>query len=350
MKKVLVLIVTALLMSACGTKEVSNKSDLSESLDTTTPTTIDEPAEIAIEKMQVSSSIIPLSSVINAVGGEYVEVENIVPAWVSPHGFDLSAKQMASISKSRIVFLTWLEHIDWFLEKSTDAEKQVHLADWMELLEAPAHAHDDHGDEHKDDDHHEEENHKDEHDEDDHDDKHWDEHGDVHDKDPHVWLGKDNIIEIAKKVRDELSTQAPEHNEYFDKNTLAFISEIEVVYSDFSNKIDGKIPAEFIVFHDAYNYFMQSVGMDMNLKVPFSENVLHDVWTAHMAELIEEIELHGIKHAFTEPQFSGWVLEKLANDYDLKVWTLDPIGTDPSASGYIENLRSNLENISIIYE
>lgn len=55
--------------------------------------------------IQVTSSIIPLSSVVNTIGGDYVEVNNIVPAGVSPHGFDLSARKMAEVENSQIVFL-----------------------------------------------------------------------------------------------------------------------------------------------------------------------------------------------------------------------------------------------------
>jgi zinc transport system substrate-binding protein len=55
----------------------------------------------------------------------------------------------------------------------------------MELLESSGH------------DDHSEEGHEDEHN-DEHEDEHEDEeYNDVHDKDPHVWLGKENIITIA---------------------------------------------------------------------------------------------------------------------------------------------------------
>jgi zinc transport system substrate-binding protein len=104
MKKILLLLITALLISSCGTTELTNETSSEKNIETTSTT--DTEVAVTNEKVQVSSSIIPLSSVINAVGGEYVEVENIVPAGVSPHGFDLSAKQMASISESKIIFLT----------------------------------------------------------------------------------------------------------------------------------------------------------------------------------------------------------------------------------------------------
>ena len=65
--------------------------------------------------------------------------------------------------------------------------------------------------------------------------------------------------------------------------------------------------------------------MDMNLKVPFSENVLHDTGTAHLAELIEEVELHNISHAFTEPQFASGNLNRFASEYNVEIGILDPL-------------------------
>ncbi len=302
-----------------------------------------------IETTRVSSSIIPLSSVINTIGWDYVEVNNIVPAGVSPHGFDLSAQQMVDIEKSAVVFLTWLEHIDGFMEKAVPEEKQIHLADGIVLLESSGH--DDHGeDEHTDEEHADNEHHEDEEEhskEEHHEDTHSD---DAHNKDPHVWLGKKNITVIAQKIRDDLSVIMPEHAAYFSANTESFITQLNTLYSDFEFKTSGKTPQEFIVFHDAYNYLMDSVWMNPDLKVPFSQNVLHETWTAHMVELIEEVEVHWIKYVFKEPQFSDNNLEKFADEYNLTLATLDPLGTDPTANGYINNISANLTALSNIYE
>ncbi len=334
MKKIYVALVLGFLLASCGQNTPVGEN----------PVTLEENPQL-----QVTSSIIPLSSVIHSIGWDYVEVNTIVPAGVSPHGFDLSARQMVEIEKSDIVFLLGLEEIDWFLKKSAPAEKQVHLADGIALLVAAAHSHDEDtyeegektvgNEDIRSDEHHEDEHHHDEH---------ADEH--AHDKDPHVWLGKENITVIAQKIREELSVILPEQAAYFSQNTDTFITELEQIYTDFEAQVTGKSPREFIVFHDAYNYLMQSVGIDTSLRIPFSENVLHETGTAHMVKLIEEIELHGVKYVFREPQFSDGNLQSFALEYNLSLWILDPLGTDASAPGYLQNLRNNLENLSVIYE
>ena len=356
MKKLFIVILLSFLVVSCWT----NKNQQLQPQVEPTNVSVSEPVQ---EKLLVTSSIIPLSSAVEAIGGDYVDVNNIIPAWVSPHGFDMSAKQRAIVEDAEIVFFTGLDHIDGFLEKSVPENLQVHLADWIELIEIEEHEHhDDHEDEHKEDDHHDDEhedhhddnNHKDEHDhveEDDHeDDEEHDDHHDDHSSDPHVWLGKDNIIAIAKKIEMELSEKLPEQATYFTENRQKFENDLNAIYEDFSLKIQGKTPQEFIIFHDAYNYLFESIGLDRNLKIPFSENILHDTGTAHMAELIDEIKLHNIKHIFREPQFSDSNLQKFVDEYDLQIGTLDPLWTDVSSEGYLKNIQNNLDTLINIYE
>jgi len=337
------------MLASCGTQESRDISNVEEEVTTITS----EEKVVADEAISVSASIVPIASVINTVGWEYVDVNTIVPAGVSPHGFDLSAQDVVALENSEITFVIGLEQIDGFLEKSLEGKTHVELAEGMELLEAAAHDHSDHGDEHVDEmftgwnqeihGAHDEDEHEDEH-------EHEDEDEHNHSVDAHVWLGKDNITAIAERVRDELSKILPEQAELFAENTKIFKTDLEAIYSDFAEITAGKSAREFIVFHDAYNYLMQSAGIDMNLKIPFSENVLHETGTAHMVELIEEIELHGVKNIFSEPQFSDGNIQKFAQQYNLTLGTLDPLGTDDSATGYIQNLKINLDNLSLIYE
>jgi len=380
MKKYIIALCAIVILSSC-----QNQGDT-----TTNSDAISKNQEV----LTISSSIIPISSVINMVGWGFVDVNTIIPAGVSPHWFDISPRDLVTLEKSDITFLIGLEQIDGFLEKPLEGKRHVELAEWMELLEATGHNHSEHDDEHHDEEHehdeyvediytgwnqeihgahdegeehhhddHSDEEHEDhEHDEDKHDDEHEhdehsdkehkgeEDHHDEHSVDAHVWLGKDNIIMIAKKIRDELSDILPEQAEYFSANVEVFTADIENIYTTFKEDNEWKTPREFIVFHDAYNYMMQSAGIDINLKVPFSENVLHQTGTAHMAELIEEIELHWVQNIFTEPQFSDGNVEKFAQQYNLSVGTLDPIGADESASWYLKNLQENLSNLSLIYE
>lgn len=361
MKKILVSILFLFVLTSCG---LSKEASLTPQETGNTANT-ENSVETKETQTQVTTSIIPLASVVNTIGGEHVNVNNIIPAGVSPHGFDMSAKDMVALKNTDLVFMVGLEHIDGFLEKAAEGKSQVHLANGMELLAGTPHEHhDDHEDHHDHEDeheHHEETEHTDAHNDehthdshehhDDHkDEDHHDEHEHNHDKDPHVWLGKENIITIAGKIRDELATVMPEHADYFSANLQNFESDLNALYEDFAKKHEGKTPTEFIVFHDAYNYLLESASIPQDIKMPFSENVLHETSVAHMKELTDEIEKHGIKTLYKEPQFNVKALEELAWKYNLDILTLDPLGKNENAGGYIENIKNNLDSLGAIYE
>ena len=348
MKKVLLILIASLLLTSCGQSKVEIENNI-----------VVKEIEKKEEKIKVTSSIIPISSIINKIWWEYVEVNNIVPAWVSPHGFDLSVKQRQEIEDSKIVFLVWLEHIDWFLEKAVNEEKKVNLSKWISLLKATEHEdHDDHSedehhDEHEEKNHlhehdehwHEDDEHHEEHDEDEeHEDEHW------HQYDPHIWLWKENIAIISETINKKLTELLPEQEDFFNKNKEELIKQVDELYLQFLNKTDWKTSTKFIVFHDAYNYLMESIWMDLENKVVFSENVLHESGTAHIAELIKEVEQKWIKNIFKEPQFSDWLVEKFSLEYNLEIWSLDPIWVDFSKDWYLKNIESNINNISKVYE
>lgn len=284
------------------------------------------------EKIKVSSSIIPISSIVNYIWENEVEVENIIPAWVSPHDFELTPQNLVALEKSQVVFSIWLEHIDWFLEKSQNKNK-VNLSDWINLLEAEEHHHDE--DEH----HNEKEDHENE--------EHKDEEN--HDKDPHIWLGEENLKIISEKITKKLSEIKPEKKEIFEKNKANFDSEIENIFKKFREENTNKKANHFIVFHDAYNYLLKSVNINSDKKEVFSENVSAEINPAHLKELLQEIKEHKIKIIFKEPQFNSKQMENFAKENNLKLLDLDPVWTDFTKEWFIKNLKNNLENLKNIY-
>ena len=66
--------------------------------------------------IKIETSIVPIASLTNYIGWDFVEVNSIVPAWVSPHGYDLKPEQMVDIAESDLVIYLDLEHIDGFLD------------------------------------------------------------------------------------------------------------------------------------------------------------------------------------------------------------------------------------------
>jgi ABC-type Zn uptake system ZnuABC Zn-binding protein ZnuA len=69
-----------------------------------------------------------------------------------------------------------------------------------------------------------------------------------------------------------------------------------------------------------------------------------------MKELIDEITENWVKVIFKEPQFNDSNLQKLASEYNLIIDSLNPLGSDSSKDGYIQNYKDNLVKLEKIYE
>ena len=283
------------------------------------------------KKIKITTSIVPLASIANYVGWKYVEAHSLVPAGVSPESFNLKPNQMIDIQKSDLIVYLWLEHIDWFLNKAVEGKKNIVLAkDWIELLKWENHDKNKEGGEEEEEHHHHEEE--------------W------HDINPHIWSNSANAYIIAKHIVNELVKIQPENAEYFNKNLQSFKSKLELAKNDFIKNTKNKKQNHFINFHDAYGYLYKELNVNETKKHIFRANVLSDPNSSDMKNLIDDIKKDNIKVAFKEPQLDASSLQKLGKEYNLTIFTLDPLGTDESADWYIKNYTNNLKSLENIYK
>jgi len=279
------------------------------------------------EELKIVSSVIPLSSMINYIWWDYVSVENIVWAWVSSHTFSLSISQMTKIEKSDLVINVWLEHADWFLDKAIVWKDNLKLSEWINLLDLKEEDHDDN-------DKHEEEGH----------DEHWIE------KDPHIWNSFTNSKIMAENISKKLTELEPKYKDIFEKNLLSFNKELDDLKSNFEEKVKWKKQSKFIIFHNAYNYLFKDLGIDEENKLVFRKNVLSEPNSVEMKKLIDNIKKYNLKVAFVEPQFTDSTLLKIAKEYNIQIFTLDPLWENTSREWFIDNFKNNLDSLYNIYE
>lgn len=318
---------------------------------------------------KVSTSILPLASLVNTIWGEYVSVNNIVGAGKSPHGFDLKPSHLIDIKKSEAVVMIGMDHIDGFLEKSLKEKNTLRLEEGIERMEMWAHTHEHeehetHKEHHEDEDTHEADHHDKDHDshekeehhehdthhnEDTHEEHDEHEHG-AHEQDPHIWNSPKNAELLAKKIATFLGTIDSKNKKTFETNATTFVEQMQQLVTEFKKNTRGKEQQYFIVFHDAHNYLLRDLEIDADKKLVFRKSVLNEPNSNDMKDLIDEIEEHQVKIAFVEPQFQNTNFEKLAKKYEIEVFTLDPLGTDEAAGGYMKNMTNNLKSLEKIFQ
>lgn len=391
MKKIIIVLSLLFLLSSCNNSEEAKNVSKNKQ-------------EQKIEKLQIITSIIPLASIANYIGWEYVEANALVPSWVSPHSFDLKANQMVDIEKSDLIVYLDLEHVDWFINKAIEKKNNViAVKKGINLIESSEQHNDEHFEEEHSEEHenesfahiceengwifieefnecewlseetcneaggefnecasacrnnpeaeictmqcvlvcsaHKENNHE----------EHKNEE-ESHSLDPHIWGNTENAYIIGKTIVDAFVKIRPDKKEYFEENLESFKNELDVIKRDFEEKRKSKKQIDFIVFHDAYNYLFQELNIDQTKKHIFRSNMLNDPNSNEMKQLIDEIKNKWIKIAFKEPQLDASSLKKMAEEYGLEIYVLNPLGENVSKNGYIKNYKNNLESLEKIYE
>lgn len=247
-----ILLLSLLTLAACGETETGSG----------------ESAE-SDAKLQVYTTVYPLTYFTERIGGDLVEVQSVYPAGANEHTFEPTQQDMIAIAEADLMFYIGLG-LEGFIDsaKGTLEGEDVEfaaLADSIsdEQLEA-ALAHDEEA--HEEDGHTEEEG---EHaDEDSHEDEgeHEEEAGhDGHDHgstDPHVWISPTLSQNLADSIKDSLIAQDPDNQETYETNHAELISELEELDTKFSELHERVSKDTFFVSHAAFTYLSEPYGFE----------------------------------------------------------------------------------------
>lgn len=332
--------------------------------------------QTASAEIKVAVTIKPLHSLAAKVMAGVSEPSLILPDGASPHAYALRPSDMRKLSDADLIVRVDPE-FETFLAKATKSAKKGRTifdamhAKGMELLEIresglwEGHNHD-HGDEegHEDDKHDHEKDHadgaKEKHDHDKHDHEHEKEHAhkakDKHDHDKHdhdddkehahkaehgehddhgetdmhVWLKPENAIAIVKSLANTLASIDAKNAKTYQANAAKAVAEMSSLSATLEKKLHPVEGKKYFVFHDAYQYFETSFGMQAVGSI--SLNADRQPGARRIQELRERIKGAGdITCVFAEPQFNPRTVKALVHGTNVRAGVLDPIGVGIAA-------------------
>ncbi|MGH1464718.1 MAG: zinc ABC transporter substrate-binding protein [Cognatishimia sp.] len=300
---------------------------------------------------KVVADIAPVHSLVARVMQGIAEPALIMPAGASPHNYAMRPSEARALQQADVVFWVGEDLTPW-LERSVDTLAKGAIS--VELLHAEgglllpmretavfaadndpddAHGedahhdgeHEEHHDDHKDEDahdaHDEHDDHADHAEEGAHEDEH--DHHDHDGDDPHVWLAPENAKIWLGLIAETLSDIDPNNAEMYSVNAAAAVSELDGLTKRMRADLAPYAATPFVVFHDAYQYFETSVGLQASGALQFSDASKPSA--ARLREIQHEIDEHGIQCVFAEPQYNDSIIHAVAPD-DVKIGLLDPLG------------------------
>ena len=143
--------------------------------------------------------------------------------------------------------------------------------------------------------------------------------------DPHGWLDPDNGKTWLDVIATELSKIDPDNADIYFDNVTQGKTDIDAVISEIEATLAAFRGTNFIVYHDAYQYFEKR--FDVLAAGSISLGDVSDPSPARIAEIHQTVEDLDMTCVFSEPQFNPELVATVVDGAKAKARVIDPLGT-----------------------
>jgi ABC-type Zn uptake system ZnuABC Zn-binding protein ZnuA len=262
------------------------------------------------DKIRVVTTSADLKSLVEAVGGDHVEVESLAAPEQDPHSVEVKPTQLARLRRAALVVKIGLDHEPWLARLPVshvpvvDASKSVRLLQTETprlRVERKAHAH---------------------------------AFGNTH-----YWLDPYNARPITASILDALVRLRPDDKPLFEANREAFHARLDDRIREWEAALKPYRGTKAIVVHDSWAYFADRFGLDIvaaaepNPGVPPSP--------AELAMLFQRMQESDVRLLIADPHANPALVQYITEKGGAKPVTLLPSGTD-----YIGLLEENVRRLA----
>ena len=313
----LVVLLAGLAIACQQSAPVASETQVSEQT-----TTVSESAT-ETEKLNISATIFPVYDIARQIVGDKGNVTLVMDPGDSPHTYETTPSDMIEVSKADLILAIGNELDHWIENMVEDSSAEIVTVDANIALRPYEDEHDDH------DDH------------DGHDDHEGHNHGEF---DPHYWLSAKNGKIMAANIAAAISEIDPDNSDYYQANVSTFQSSIDEINTQIVELATPIASKPFIPLHDAWYYYSEE--FNLNIVDNFFPGGQHQSTPQHTVELTEKVETLGVTAIFSEIGLDTSAIKGFAEDNDLTISELDPLGGSPQTQSYQDLLLQNMKWIN----
>lgn len=271
-------------------------------------------AKLVQGKINVVTSFYPLYEFTKAIGGEYVNAINLVPAGVEPHDWSPKSRDIKNMTQAEVFvyqgagFEGWVK--DFLGSLSPDSTlKVVEASNGASLIKTSENK---------------------------------------EEFDPHAWLSPLNAVKMANNIKTALISADPAHKDTFEQNYTNYAAKLMDLDARYKKELGQTSKKEIAVSHQAFAYLCRDYGLTqlsiMGLS-PDAEPTAQD-----LKNMNEYIKQHNLKYIFFEELVSDKLAKTLAKDAKVETMVLNPLEglTEEQAKAgedYISIMDKNLKNL-----
>lgn len=214
--KILVFSLISILLVACGNGEKPEPESKQEGI------------------LNVVSTFSILSDMVEEIGGDYVQVHNLVPIGTDPHDYEPLPEDIKAATDADLLFYNGLNleggDRGWFFRLvDSVGQPEDHVYKASEGIE-PMYLADEEGNQ---------------------------------EVNPHAFISPKAGIQMTENIRNALIERLPEQKDYFQEQADKYLNQLENIDQDYTEKI-GEIPEEdrvFIASEEAFQYMTAEYGL-----------------------------------------------------------------------------------------
>jgi ABC-type Zn uptake system ZnuABC Zn-binding protein ZnuA/ABC-type Mn2+/Zn2+ transport system permease subunit len=268
-------------------------------------------------KIAVVATTTQVGDFAREVGGEAVEVEQILQPNSDPHDYEPRPSDVEAVADAELVFVSGRGLDDWAEELVSDSGGDAKIVDLGAIgpIRLPGEGEDASG------------------------------------LDPHWWHDPRNVEAATRGIENALAVAAPSHKAELIRNADAYLAELKALDAGIAKCIDS-VPAsqrKLVTDHDAFGYFANRYGLEVVGAVIPSQTTQAQASAKDLSELAKTIEVENVKAVFPESSLSADVVEAIARqtgasaEYTLYGDTLGPEGS--SGDTYLRMEEANADAV-----
>lgn len=268
--------------------------------------------------LRVGVSVLPLESVVGALGGEWVEVQSLQREGDSCSVFEPRPSSISWLAQADLFFRTGVGYESVIMEKIRARFGNLTVLDLREsvtLLGEVAHHHHDHGHNHGHD------------------------HSEAADAcgacagggdsaDPHIWMDPQSLARMAGFISAELGKAMPEHADELAERLKAFQDRCAALDERIASLLEPYAGRSFYIYHPTLAYFADRYGLR---QIAIAGNGASPT-ARELHERIVDARQSKVGVIFVQPQESRRHAEIIAEAIGARIVEIDPMAMDWEAN------------------
>lgn len=272
------------------------------------------------EGINVVTSFYGMKALTEEIGGDKINIKNIIPAGSEPHDFDIKAKDMQDIEEGDIFIYNgagmeeWIDDVEAAISNkdliTIEASHGVELINTEDV------------------------------------DKDLEENNDGHNhsgNDPHTWLGLTTAKIQGENIKNALVEKDPKNKDYYESNLKKFNESIDILINEYTPKFNELTNKNFVTGHATFGYMCRDLGLKQkSIEGVFAEG---EPSPKELQNLIEYCKDNDIKSIFVEKLVSPQLSDILAKEVGGETKQIYTLHSSEDGKSFSEVLKYNVETI-----